>query len=114
MNHWLLHWLGMDNLSGAVYGAWSGWGGDLAIVASVVTVLRRLVKNHGQRLAQSAQHHRELLEQHRAHHEELKLIASRHHHEMQSGVGQLIAQADANAQKLEPPPRKPSSRRAAP
>ena len=42
--HWLAHWLGMDNLSGPVYGFWSGFGsdvGELAIVGGLVSIYRR-------------------------------------------------------------------------
>ena len=42
--HWLAHWLGMDNGSGPIYLAWSGWGGDLstlAIAGGLVGLLRK-------------------------------------------------------------------------
>lgn len=33
MTHWLAHVLGMDNPSGPVYLAWSGWVGDMGLIA---------------------------------------------------------------------------------
>lgn len=42
--HWLAHFLGTDNLSGAYYGFWSGFGSDLgefAIAGALLGVLRR-------------------------------------------------------------------------
>lgn len=42
--HWLSHWLGLDNASGALYLWWSGIVGDfseLAIVAGLVTIIRK-------------------------------------------------------------------------
>ncbi len=44
MTHWLLHILGMDNASGTIYLAWSGWGGDvgeLAVFSALVGLLRK-------------------------------------------------------------------------
>lgn len=41
--HLIAHWLGLDNGSGPVYLAWSGFGGDisqLAIIGAVVAVVR--------------------------------------------------------------------------
>lgn len=35
MWHWLSHALGMDNGSGPIYLAWSGWGGDIAEIAVI-------------------------------------------------------------------------------
>ncbi|HEY1820406.1 MAG TPA: hypothetical protein VGG83_10785 [Trebonia sp.] len=37
----LAHLLGLDNLSGPVYGFWSGIGGDASILAVPLVVLRR-------------------------------------------------------------------------
>lgn len=39
--HWLAHLLGLDNLSGAWYGFWSGIGGDTAIVTPGLILARR-------------------------------------------------------------------------
>lgn len=42
--HWLLHVMGVDNVSGPWYGFWSGFGsdiGELAIVGSLLAVVRR-------------------------------------------------------------------------
>lgn len=41
MQHFLSHWLGLDNASGAVYLWWSGFVGDLGYLAIVATLLRR-------------------------------------------------------------------------
>lgn len=44
MIHWLLHFLGMDNLSGPFYGFWSGSGsdvGEIAIIGGMVTLVRK-------------------------------------------------------------------------
>jgi hypothetical protein len=35
MGHWLEHILGMDNLSGPVYGFWSGFGSDISELSLV-------------------------------------------------------------------------------
>jgi hypothetical protein len=37
----LLHVLGVDDVSGRWYGFWSGVGGDLALLATPVTLLRK-------------------------------------------------------------------------
>ena len=34
--HWILHVMGVDNVSGRWYGFWSGFGGDVAILGSVL------------------------------------------------------------------------------
>lgn len=42
--HWLSHWLGLDNPSGAPYLWWSGAGadlGELAIIGGLVGIYRR-------------------------------------------------------------------------
>lgn len=42
--HWLLHFIGADNLSGTAYGFWSGFGsdiGELAIIGGLISVVRR-------------------------------------------------------------------------
>jgi hypothetical protein len=42
--HWLLHVLGVDDLSGRWYGFWSGFGsdiGELAIAGGLVTMIRQ-------------------------------------------------------------------------
>jgi hypothetical protein len=42
--HWLAHFLGTDNLSGAYYGFWSGAGsdiGELGIVAGLGAMIRQ-------------------------------------------------------------------------
>ena len=42
--HWLLHVLGVDDVSGRWYGFWSGFGSDLgevAIIGGLFTVYRR-------------------------------------------------------------------------
>lgn len=44
VTHWLLHVLGVDNVSGPWYGFWSGFGsdlGELAIVGGLVNVASR-------------------------------------------------------------------------
>lgn len=41
MIHWLVHILGMDNASGPVYLAWSGWVGDLGLIAGAAAVYWR-------------------------------------------------------------------------
>lgn len=44
MGAWLLHWLGMDNLSGPIYGFFSGSGSDiqeLGIVPALALLYRR-------------------------------------------------------------------------
>ena len=41
---WLLHVLGVDNVSGRWYGFWSGFGsdvGEVAIVGGLITIVRR-------------------------------------------------------------------------
>lgn len=38
--HWLEHLLGLDNLSGPVYGFWSGIGGDASILAVPAVLMR--------------------------------------------------------------------------
>lgn len=43
--HWLAHWLGMDNGSGPIYLAWSGWGGDLSSLA-IFGALMRLYRHN--------------------------------------------------------------------
>jgi hypothetical protein len=45
MPHWLLHWLGVDNVSGPAYAWWSGAGSDvaeLAIIGAIVGGWRRV------------------------------------------------------------------------
>lgn len=37
----LLHVLGVDNVSGRWYGFWSGFGGDISILAAPLVLLRR-------------------------------------------------------------------------
>lgn len=39
--NWFLHVLGVDNVSGRWYGFWSGFAGDLGILATPVVLLRR-------------------------------------------------------------------------
>lgn len=44
MLHFLAHWLGIDNLSGPVYGFWSGSGsdiGELALLGAAAAFYRR-------------------------------------------------------------------------
>lgn len=45
MTRWLLHVLGLDDLSGRWYGWWSGIGSDLG-EAAIVTSLAALVRRH--------------------------------------------------------------------
>lgn len=45
MLHWLSHWLGLDNLSGAIYGFWSGFGSDIGEFA-IIGLLYQLVRRH--------------------------------------------------------------------
>ena len=43
--HTILHWLGVDNVSGPAYGWWSGAGsdiGELAIIGAVIGTWRRV------------------------------------------------------------------------
>jgi hypothetical protein len=71
VNWLILHWLGVDNLSGPIYGFWSGFGsdvGEIAIVGVLARVARRMIMHH----AQAAQHHRERLDQQAAQHEDMK------------------------------------------
>ncbi len=42
---WLLHVLGLDNLSGPWYGFWSGFGADISEAAVVGTMIT-LVRHH--------------------------------------------------------------------
>jgi hypothetical protein len=48
---WLLHLLGVDNLSGRWYGFWSGFGsdvGEVAIIGGLITMVRhRNCEVHG-------------------------------------------------------------------
>lgn len=42
--HWLLHFTGADDLSGPIYGFWSGFGSDLgeiAIIGGLIAIIRR-------------------------------------------------------------------------
>lgn len=39
--HSILHWLGIDDVSGKPYAFWSGVGGDLSIFAAPLVLLRR-------------------------------------------------------------------------
>jgi hypothetical protein len=44
IGHLIEHWLGMDNLSGPVYGFWSGFGSDVsevALIGAVFGIFRR-------------------------------------------------------------------------
>ena len=68
----ILHWLGMDNASGRVYLALSGFIGDVSIISSVTAMIRRSARQHREKIAQDARHHRERLEQASEHHEALK------------------------------------------
>ena len=68
----ILHWLGMDNASGRVYLALSGFLGDVSIITSVTAMIRRSARQHREKLAQDARHHRERLRQASEHHEALK------------------------------------------
>jgi hypothetical protein len=43
--HLIAHWLGLDNLSGPVYGFWSGFGSDIGELA-VLGALYGLVRKH--------------------------------------------------------------------
>ena len=38
MWHLILHWLGIDNVSGEPYGFWSGFGGDLGIIGALLAI----------------------------------------------------------------------------
>lgn len=42
MLHWLAHFFGLDNASGAYYLAWSGPAGDLTTLAIVAVIWRHL------------------------------------------------------------------------
>jgi hypothetical protein len=44
--HLILHWLGIDNVSGYAYAFWSGFGGDLTIVISFLTAPILLFRKH--------------------------------------------------------------------
>lgn len=44
--HWLLHILGMDDLSGPWYGFWSGFGSDLAELAAGLSIAAAYTKHH--------------------------------------------------------------------
>ena len=41
LQHWLSHWLGLDNASGALYLFWSGFFADVPILAVSITLLRK-------------------------------------------------------------------------
>lgn len=41
MGGWLAHWLGLDDATGGVYLWWSGFFGDLTILAIPVSLLRK-------------------------------------------------------------------------
>jgi hypothetical protein len=45
MWHWLEHWLGMDNLSGPIYGFFSGSGSDIGQV-TLVGGVAMMVRKH--------------------------------------------------------------------
>lgn len=51
MWHWLMHFLGFDNLSGPWYGFWSGFGsdlGELTLVGGIIAMVRtRNCEVHG-------------------------------------------------------------------
>lgn len=47
MIQWLLHWLGLDDGSGAWYLWWSGIVGDLALLGTFTVLLRRLNCHQG-------------------------------------------------------------------
>jgi len=101
--HWLAHWLGMDNLAGPVYGALSGWVGDVAIISGVATLVRRLVSHHKASAAQAERHHLERQAQATAQHNELKHQAERHHQ-------QLLDQAQVHHEALKSLPVAPVKR----
>jgi hypothetical protein len=44
--NWLLHVMGVDNVSGRWYGFWSGFGGDVAILASILAAPILLYRKH--------------------------------------------------------------------
>lgn len=44
--HLILHWLGIDNVSGYAYAFWSGFGGDVAILGSVLAAPVLLYRKH--------------------------------------------------------------------
>lgn len=46
MGHWLLHVLGIDNVSGPAYAFWSGFGGDIAIVGALLWAPVVLLRKH--------------------------------------------------------------------
>jgi hypothetical protein len=39
--HWVSHWLGLDDASGPVYLWWSGFLGDVGLMATPIILLRR-------------------------------------------------------------------------
>lgn len=41
IQHWLSHWLGLDNASGSVYLWWSGLFGDVTILSIPIVLLRK-------------------------------------------------------------------------
>jgi UDP-N-acetylmuramyl pentapeptide synthase len=111
--HWLLHIIGADNVSGTLYGFWSGFGsdiGEIALVGSIAEVGRRAARHHRERTAQAARHHSSVLEQAAAHHKSLRDQAERHHQ-------QRLDQADAQHEALkahlaaqQPATRKPAAK----
>lgn len=40
MFNWIAHWIGLTNASGPIYSFWSGWFGDLSILAVPFVLLR--------------------------------------------------------------------------
>lgn len=44
--HWLAHVLGLDSVSGYWYAFWSGFGGDLAIVGTLLSAPLVLLRKH--------------------------------------------------------------------
>jgi len=44
--HWLLHIMGVDDVSGRWYGFWSGFGSDLAELAAGLSIAGAYAKHH--------------------------------------------------------------------
>jgi hypothetical protein len=53
--HWLAHVLGIDNVSGPYYAAWSGFVGDVTVLGVFAVAYRRLVC-HQRRCLRLAHH----------------------------------------------------------
>lgn len=54
--HIILHWTGIDNVSGPQYGFWSGFGSDLGELA-IITIVYRKINCHAPGCWRLALHH---------------------------------------------------------